>query len=56
MGKEQEQIVKPSIGLRPGPDEPYNENDYRNGYKIIESFADYAKREKSTDIICTTEY
>mgnify|MGYP003140102522 CR=1 FL=1 len=40
----------------PDPDESYDEDDYCNGYKIIESFADYAKREKSTDIICTTEY
>lgn len=37
-------------------DVEYNEDDYSNGYKIIESFADYAKHNSITDIIATTEF
>jgi hypothetical protein len=33
-----------------------NEGDYLNGYKIIESFADYSARNTQTDMIATTEY
>jgi hypothetical protein len=34
----------------------YNEDDYSCGYKIKETFAEYAAREKTTDLIATTEY
>ena len=37
-------------------DEDYNEEDYSCGLKIIESFAEYAKRNTITDMIATTEY
>ena len=41
----------------PNPDEVnYNENDYCCGYKIKETFADYAERETITEMICTTEF
>ena len=33
-----------------------NEDDYLNGYKIIESFAEYAARNTHTDMIATHEY
>lgn len=33
----------------------YNEEDYHHGYKILETFADYAKRNTHRDIIATTE-
>lgn len=34
----------------------YNEDDYVNGYKIQETFAEYAARHTEIDIIATTEY
>lgn len=34
----------------------YNKEDYYFGYKIIESFADYAAKNKYTDIIATTQF
>ncbi|MEM1003439.1 MAG: hypothetical protein AAGH46_12400 [Bacteroidota bacterium] len=37
-------------------DDDYNWQDYENGYKIIESFADYAERNTITDLIATTEF
>lgn len=37
-------------------DGEYNEDDYISGYKIQESFAEYAARERTTDLIATTEY
>ena len=41
----------------PNPDEVnYNEDDYCCGYKIQETFSEYAKRETITDMICTTEF
>lgn len=41
----------------PDPDEVgYNEDDYCCGYKIQETFAEYAARETTTDMIATTEY
>ena len=42
---------------KPDSDEAiYDEEAYCNDYKIIETFADYAARNKMTDIIATTEY
>ena len=38
------------------PDDDYEEDDYACGYKIIETFADYARRNTITDMIATTEY
>ncbi len=41
----------------PDPDEiEYNEDDYSGGYKIQETFAEYAARNTQTDMICTTEF
>ncbi len=41
----------------PDPNEEgYNEEDYFNGYKIIESFAQYAARNSITDLMATTEF
>ena len=41
----------------PDPDEvEYDEDDYCCGYKIQETFAEYAARETTTDMIATTEY
>jgi len=41
----------------PDPDEvDYDEDDYCNGYKIQETFAEYAERNTTTDMIATTEY
>jgi hypothetical protein len=37
-------------------EEDYNKEDYSCGLKIIETFADYAKRNTITDMIATTEY
>lgn len=37
-------------------DENYNEDDYCNGYKIISTFEDILKTQKSTDIIATTAF
>jgi len=37
-------------------DPEINEDDYCNGYKIIETFADYAARETATDMIATTKF
>ena len=34
----------------------YNEDNYECGYKIIETFAEYAERNTTTDMIATTEY
>ena len=34
----------------------YDEGDYHGGYKIVETFAEYAERNTQTDIIATTEY
>ena len=43
--------------MEPDEDEvEYNEDDYSCGYKIIESFAEYAARNTVTDMICTSEY
>ena len=36
--------------------EGHNEDDYINGYKILYSFAEYAKENVFPDIIATTEY
>jgi|SRR5690554_5895573 len=36
--------------------EDYNEDDYFHGFKIIETFAEYAERNTCTDIIATTDY
>jgi hypothetical protein len=40
----------------PKPIENFIEDEYFNGYKIIETFADYADREKTIDIIASTEF
>jgi hypothetical protein len=41
----------------PDPEEvEYNEEDYSCGYKIEETFADYAKSNTTTDLIATTEF
>jgi hypothetical protein len=40
----------------PDEDQDYNEEDYYCGYKIIESFADYAKKNNVTDMIASTEF
>lgn len=41
----------------PDPDEvDYDEDDYCCGFKIQESFAEYAKRNSTTDMIATTEF
>jgi hypothetical protein len=40
----------------PDEDEDYDEDDYECGLKIKETFADYAARETTTDMIATTEY
>ena len=49
-------IVDPSE-IEPNEDEvDYDEDEYSCGMKIIETFAQYAEREKTTDIIATTEY
>lgn len=40
----------------PDPEINYNEDDYFNGYKIQETFAEYAERNTITDMIATTEY
>ena len=37
-------------------EEDYNEDDYSCGLKIIETFAEYAERNTTTDMIATTEY
>ena len=37
-------------------EDEYNEYDYCNGYKIIETFADYAEKNTITDMIATTEF
>lgn len=37
-------------------EEEYNEDDYCNGYKIEQTFAEYAKTHTHTDMIATTEY
>lgn len=37
-------------------EEGYNEDDYCNGIKIIETFAEYAERNTVIDMIATTEY
>lgn len=48
--------------LDPNESEPheedgdYNESDYCGGIKIIETFAEYAERNTTTDMIATTEY
>lgn len=48
--------------LDPNETEPYddeveyNEDDYCNGLKIIETFAEYANRSTDTDMIATTVY
>ena len=39
----------------PYEQEDYNQDEYSGGYKIIESFAEYAARETQIDIICTSE-
>lgn len=49
-------LIDPNESEPDEDEEDYNEDDYLNGYKIVETFADYAKRNKSTDIICTTEF
>lgn len=38
----------------PDSDEEYNEEDYLNGYKIIETFADYVKGETGSFLITTS--
>lgn len=40
----------------PYEEEEYNQDDYLCGLKIIETFAEYAKRNTTTDMIATTEY
>lgn len=40
----------------PDSAEDYNEDDYMCGYKIIGTFADYAKENDTIDIIATTEF
>lgn len=41
----------------PDPDEvEYDEDDYMGGYKIKETFAEYAERNSTIDMIATTEY
>ena len=41
----------------PDPDEEnYDESEYDCGYKIQETFAEYAARETTTDFIATTEF
>jgi hypothetical protein len=40
----------------PDEDEEYNEEDYSCGYKIIESFVDYAKKNSVIDMIATTDF
>jgi len=37
-------------------EEEYNEDDYWCGLKIMETFAEYAKRNTATDMIATTDY
>lgn len=36
--------------------EVYNEDDYFSGFKIIETFAEYAEKNIFTDMIATTEF
>ena len=38
----------------PDDDEEYDKDEYCDGYKIIESFAEYAERNTGTDIIAST--
>lgn len=41
----------------PDPEEvEYDEDDYLNGYKIEQTFAEYAQKNRRTDIISTTVY
>ncbi len=41
----------------PDPDEvEYDEDDYCNGYKIEQTFSEYAENNTITDMIATTEY
>lgn len=41
----------------PNPEEvEYDEDDYLNGYKIEQTFAEYAENNTKTDIIATTVY
>lgn len=41
----------------PDPDEVgYNEDDYCCGYRIQETFVEYAERNTITDLIATTEF
>lgn len=49
-------IINPDES-EPDPDEvEYDEDDYCNGYKIIESFAEYAQKNTTRDIIASTEF
>ena len=40
----------------PESDEDYNEDDYSCGYKILNTFAEYADLNDSIDLIATTEF
>ena len=40
----------------PYDDEDYEEGDYACGYKIVETFAEYAARNTQTDMIATTDF
>lgn len=40
----------------PDAEEDYWEEDYHNGYKIEETFEEYAKRNTIKDFICSTAY
>lgn len=43
--------------MEPDPDDvDYDEDDYACGYKIQQTFAEYAEKNTSTDLICTTEF
>lgn len=49
------QIIDPNEYIHPN-DPEYDEDLYDNGFKIIESFADFAARETTTSIIATTAF
>jgi hypothetical protein len=49
-------LLDPSESEPDEDEEDYNEDDYSCGLKIIETFAEYAERNTTTDIIATTEY
>lgn len=51
-----EMVILDINETEPDEDEDYNQDEYSNGFKIQETFAEYAARNRHTELIATTEY